>query len=135
MYKLRIKNKLTDLADLEKFIKKIGQDNNFTAKLIFEINLVLDELITNTIQYGYNDNQLHKIEIEAEVMENIVCLKIIDDARKFDPLQKKEVDTSLPLKEKIVGGLGIFFVKQKVDDIRYEYKDYKNYIYIKKNII
>ena len=56
----------------------------------------------------------------------------MDQGKPYDPLAKEDPDVSLSAEERDVGGLGIFMVKQTMDDIRYEYADGRNILKIRK---
>lgn len=134
MKKLSVENKIQSLNNIAEFIERFGEENNLSLKTTFELNLILDELITNTIHYGYSDSDVHFIDIFIEIENNNVNLKIIDDANEFNPIEKEEVDLEISLEEKKIGGLGIHFIKQKADNISYERKENKNILQITKKL-
>lgn len=135
MKKLSIENKIENLAKVAEFIEEFGDKNGLNQKMVFELNLILDELVTNTISYGFKDEGIHTIDIMVEKDDNEIKIKMIDDGGEFNPLETKEVDLNKPLKEKSIGGLGIHFVKQKADEIRYERDEDKNILYVTKKLI
>jgi len=102
------------------------------------IELSLDELLTNIISYGYNDNDSHLITVdlwlEGEDDSKFVIIRLVDDGVKFNPLEKKEVDLDLPLEEKQIGGLGIHLVKKLMDELHYERREDKNVLTLKKKL-
>lgn len=134
MNKLTIENKIQNLDQIAEFIEEFGNKNKLGLKIIFDLNLILDELITNTISYGYKDDEVHTIDIIAETNADVVKLQIIDDGEEFNPLETKEVNIDTPLKDKNIGGLGIHFIKQKADEISYERKENKNILRITKKL-
>jgi len=134
MNKLSIENKIENLNQLAEFIEGFGEENNLSPKVVFELNLVLDELVTNIINYGYDDKDIHPIDIIIEKKDDLIEIKLIDDAREFNPLEKENVDLTVSLQDKQVGGLGIHLVKQKMDEIKYERKENKNILYMNKRI-
>lgn len=134
MHKLSIENKIENLDKVAGFIEEFCEENNLVPKVVFELNLVLDELVTNTITYGYRDKDVHTIDILVEKKADLIELRVIDDAREFNPLEKDNVDLTISLQEKQIGGLGIHLVKQKMDEIKYERKGNKNFLYMNKKI-
>jgi anti-sigma regulatory factor (Ser/Thr protein kinase) len=134
MHKLTIKNNISNLDNIAGFVEQFCTEHDLTPKTCFEINLVLDELVTNTIHYGYTDDDIHEIEISLEKQDDRVLIKLVDDAKEFNPLEKEEVDTSTSLHEKSVGGLGIHFVKQKADEIYYSREEGKNILSLVKKL-
>ena len=83
------------------------------------LGLALDELLTNTVSYGYPDNGWHEILVDLEVTPGCVDLTVRDDGRAFDPLQSPEPDLSGEIEDREVGGLGIHFVRTLADELSY----------------
>jgi sigma-B regulation protein RsbU (phosphoserine phosphatase) len=52
--------------------------------------------------------------------------------RRASGIKKEDPDITKKASERKKGGLGIFFVKKKVDSIAYEYSDNKNILTLKK---
>ena len=134
MQKLTIENKIQNLDKVAAFIEKFGEDNELSPKLVFELNLILDELVTNTISYGYKDDGSHTIEIIVEKDADQIKIEVRDDAEEFNPLLKEEVNLETPLQGKRIGGLGIHLIKEKADNISYERKDGKNILQLIKKL-
>ncbi|MBU0475942.1 MAG: ATP-binding protein [Bacteroidetes bacterium] len=134
MKNLSIENKISSLSIIASFVEQFGAENNLSQKHIFELNLILDELITNTINYGYSDDEAHMIEISMEIENENILVKIIDDGNEFNPLSKEEVNINENLDQRKIGGLGIHIVKQKTDEIKYERKGDKNIVRFVKNL-
>ena len=63
-----------------------------------------------------------------------MTIVFIDNGKKFDPLQEKAPDVTLPLKERRRGGLGIFIVKKLMTDISYQYVEQQNVLTITKDL-
>lgn len=87
--------------------------------LTHAIDVALEELLGNTIRYGYDDGQEHEIRIEVVVADPEVKVTLTDDARPFDPTQVPEPARPGSLAEAPTGGLGILMVRRLVQDMRY----------------
>lgn len=98
----------------------------------FAVNLVLEEMITNTIKYGYRDDAVHEIDIALVLEPGEVSLTITDDGEPFDPFDQPEPDTSLPAEERPIGGLGLHLVKNMMNFCSYSREDGKNIVRILK---
>jgi len=131
---ISIENKIENLTIVAGFVENFGEDNKLDNKIVFDLNLVLDELVTNIIHYAYDDNDKHLINISLEKKENEIEIKIIDDGKKFNPLQKEEADINLSLEEREIGGLGIHIVRHKTDNISYERKNNQNILSLFKKL-
>ncbi len=86
---------------------------------VFAANLAIEELVTNIIKYGYDDADAHQIVIELAVSAHELRMKITDDGHAFNPFDQPEPDTSLPAEDRPIGGLGIHFVRNMLDDCAY----------------
>ena len=134
MQKLSIENKIKNLEKVAEFIEQFCAENNLSPKISFELNLVLDELVTNIIHYAYADKETHLIDLIIEKGLDEVKMKVIDDGHEFNPLERADPKTDISLQDRSVGGLGIFFVKQKVDKVAYLREEDKNILTLIKKI-
>jgi len=134
MKNLTIENKISSLNEIASFVEQFGAENNLLQKDIFELNLILDELITNTINYGYSDSEIHTIEISIEIESGSFLIKIIDDGKEFNPIERENADINVELADRKIGGLGIYLVKQKIDNITYQRISNKNVLNIVKKV-
>lgn len=100
-----------------------------------QIDVAIDELFSNIAYYAYNP-ETGPATVRVEVMEEPLSVEItfIDSGVAYNPLAKDDPDLSLSADEREIGGLGIFIVKNSMDDVAYEYKDGKNILRIRKNI-
>ena len=122
---LRIPGDLSEITRLPEVVESFGTQHGLPAKLLTSLNLVLEELVVNTISYGYDDQSAgadrddRMIEIRLRRDGDLITLQIEDDAKAFDPTQFDEPDTDAALEERDAGGLGIHFVKTLMDTVEY----------------
>ena len=131
--KITICNRLDQLEVLSAFIEKFSAERDLPGNAPMEINLVLEELIVNTIFYGYDDQDEHTIDINIAFEDKILQLQIGDDGREFNPLLHPEADTTSDLSERKPGGLGIHFVRKIMDEITYTRSGNKNILKLTKH--
>ncbi|NOU93621.1 ATP-binding protein [Paenibacillus sp. LMG 31456] len=132
---MELKNDLAELVRLHDWFSEWSGPLSIDSKTLFHLNLVCDELITNTILYGYQaigEPREHKIEVHLIVEGNDIELLIIDDGVAFDPLSLTAADTTLGMDERSIGGLGIHFVREVMDEVAYERIGERNTIRLKK---
>lgn len=103
-------------------------------KVIFQICLSLDELLTNIVKHGFRGEPGHQINIVVEKHINFFQIKICDQAPEFNPLLVLDSNTNASLEEREIGGLGIHLIKNSVDQFEYERIDNQNKVTLKKNI-
>ncbi|MBP0981999.1 MAG: ATP-binding protein [Oscillospiraceae bacterium] len=100
-----------------------------------QIDVAIDELFANIANYAYTpDVGPATVRVEVEEDPLAVVITFIDKGIPYDPLAKEDPDITLSAEEREIGGLGIFMVKQTMDEISYEYKDGQNILTIKKNL-
>lgn len=90
------------------------------------VNLALEEIVTNCIQYGYDDAEEHLIEIVLSVTGRVLTMLVIDDGRAFDASQVPTPDLSLAIEHRPIGGLGIHVLREMTDSMTYERTEGKN---------
>ena len=120
---------ITDFVDAE--LDRLGCP--LRAKM--QIAIAIDELFSNIARYAYGETQgLVTVRIESEDRPPVVSISFQDEGKPFNPLERGDPDVTLPARERKIGGLGIFMVKKSMDDVRYEYRDGKNILTIRKTI-
>ncbi len=111
-------------ADVEVFCAQTGAD----SASAFALNLCLDEIFTNIVEYGYKRDASNKVEIEylpvAEGGKTVgVQVHVRDSAPAFDPFSDAPApDVVSKLEDRDIGGLGIFLVKKNMDRVEYSRK-------------
>ena len=99
---------------------------------LFAANLAIEELVTNIIKYGYDDDAAHEITIRLVVSGSKLRIEISDDGHAFNPFDQPEPDTSLPAEERPIGGLGIHFVRNLLDACAYCRSEGRNIVSLTK---
>lgn len=113
-----------NLPNVIEFVTKMLGENA-DGKLVFELELICEEVFVNICNYAYGEN-VGKAEIEACKLSDCIVVKFIDSGKKFNPLEIADPDIKSPLEERNIGGLGIFMTKKLSDKLLYERTDNKN---------
>ena len=126
---LTLKNDLSELARIAEAIEAHGESRGWPVKWILNLNLSLDELITNTVSYGYQDTDEHEIRVTLTDQSGSLVVVLEDDGIAFDPFTAApEPDLEASAEERRIGGLGVYFVKTLMDEATYERLDSHNRI-------
>jgi len=133
-YSFELRSDLSELDSLCENLETFGKKFGFSKKLIFEINLALDELFTNIISYGFKDDKEHIVRVTLTPGNDELCLCIEDDGKPFNPIEFETPDVSCSVEECKIGGLGIHIMKKLMDEICYERCHKKNMLTLKKKI-
>lgn len=130
--KIILKNRLSELSGLAEEVSRFGQDNNLNTEIIHDLNLSLEEIISNTINYGYKDSAGHQISVEIALSGSAISAKITDDAQPFNPLQAPAPELEKPPSARKPGGMGVHLVRNLMDKIEYKREGDKNILIISK---
>lgn len=131
---IKIENQIGELAVLAAKIEELSEKWDLSMPLTMNINLVLEEAVSNVIFYAFNKDEKHLIQISIEVDENILTLEIVDDGIPFDPLAREVPDITLPAEDRPIGGLGIFLITKIMDKVSYKRQNNQNILTLIKNI-
>ena len=116
-------------------IAKLSAEYAITKSVENAINVSLEELVTNIISYGYDDDEEHFIDLDMSVVRNVLTVTIADSAKPYDPFSRPTVNVNRQLNEIIKpGGLGVHLVRNLMDDVHYERIDNRNVVTISKAI-
>lgn len=117
---LTIRNDLAEIGRIAPLIEGFCAEHGLGDEVAQAVNLSLDELLTNTISYGYDDDGPHQIDIRMiAAPSGNVTVTLSDDARAFDPTEAGDPDIEAELDDRPLGGLGIHFVRVMMDEVRY----------------
>ena len=120
---------------LSNAVKDFCEENSLSGEVTHDIHLVLEEVFSNIVFYGFCDQDEHQIFISLSLRNNTLVLEINDDGIPFNPLKSEAFNPKIPLEERETGGMGIHIVRELVDEIEYYRKQNKNILVMKKNNI
>ncbi len=123
---MAIKTTRDELERIAAAIEELGQQDDWPDDLVFRVNLVLEELILNIMDYGADDGDAD-ISLQIESESDSISIDLSDSGRPFDPLtEAPEPDLTGAVDERRVGGLGVHLTKTLMDDVRYSHEDGRN---------
>lgn len=132
--KLTIENQLEQLTLVASFVEELCEELGLDASLVFNLNLVLEEAMTNVIMYAFPEGGKHKLELTAATEGGMLSLVVKDSGIAFDPTAVPDADVTLTAEERPIGGLGIFLIRQIMDEVNYERVDECNILTMKKKL-
>ena len=135
MKELHVQATIENISLVTEFVDEQLEAIDCPIKAQMQIDIAIDELFGNIARYAYDPEvgpAIVRVEVQEEPMA--VILTFIDNGVPYDPLKRNDPDISLSADERDIGGLGIFVVKNSMDEITYEYKDGQNILRVRKNI-
>ena len=131
---LQLTNEISELQRVNQVVTEFAERHGIASELVFRVNLVLEEVITNVIFYGYEDGSVHDISVHLSWNDPHVKIEVEDDGVPFNPLEAPPPDIDKPLAEKQVGGLGIHLVREMMDTLEYRRANDKNILILKTKV-
>ena len=132
--KLVLINKVSEIEKLVLFVEELGEELNLPADLIFNLNLVLEEAVSNVILYAYPKDQTQEIYLSVKKEGTMLFFNLTDTGKEFDPTLMPEADITLSAEERQIGGLGIYLIRQIMNTIEYHRIEGKNVLILSKQL-
>lgn len=121
---------VNELQNVQSFVIETLSDLHLEMKLQNQLNIVIEELFVNIANYAYENGG--EVEIKVEAKMNEISITFIDSGMKFNPLEIDDPNIDAKAEERRIGGLGIFMVKNMMDDIKYKFENNQNILTIVK---
>lgn len=122
-----------NLQSVMDFVNDSLSDKGCSAKTLYQMELVLEEIFINIASYAYEGDErpvVLSIDFEEDPLAAIVTFK--DKGAPYNPLSRDDPNLALKLENREIGGLGIFLVKKNVDAIWYEHVNGENVLSFRK---
>ena len=129
-----IKNKVSELEKVARFVEEIGEELGLSMELQMNLNLVMEEMVTNVIFYAYPQDEEADIELLAKSDGKELTFVLSDQGKEFDPTAKEDADLDVNPAERELGGMGIFIVKNIMNKVTYQRLEGKNLLTMTKGI-
>ena len=117
---ITIPNQLPEIDKVNDQFEAFAEKHEISLKVITRMKMVFDEMISNTISYGFKDDNEHEIGIDIDLYGERLMTTITDDGIPFNPFAQDKPDTSLSVEDRDIGGLGIHLVKNTMDEYSYK---------------
>jgi anti-sigma regulatory factor (Ser/Thr protein kinase) len=126
--RIELVNKLSELPNVMGMLEKFSASEGLEKTVRQAAELSLDELLTNTISYGYSDSEQHEIQIDIGVHDNALKIVVQDDGVAFNPFDQEAPNLNMHIDERDLGGVGIHLVKEFMDDCAYQRVGQRNVV-------
>jgi anti-sigma regulatory factor (Ser/Thr protein kinase) len=127
MTELVISNDIAQLSRISDAMDRIAAMHGLGDKPLAQLQVALDEMVSNVIKYAWPDGDPHEMRVRIAVLTDGVRIDIIDDGVAFDPRMARPPERPSS-GARPVGGRGIHMVKQLVDRFEYARVDGRNHV-------
>ncbi len=128
---------VSDRAELEKlegFTADFALKAGLSDKDLFALQIVVEELVTNVIDYGGVPAGEHAVRVDLSTDNGELLIRIADRGKEYNPLLREDPDVTLPAEQRPIGGLGVHFCKKLTDAQSYERRDGCNVLTLRKKL-
>jgi anti-sigma regulatory factor (Ser/Thr protein kinase) len=134
LLELTLHNLSSDVPLAHQALDQFSTQNSLPIPDLAKLHVAIEEILTNIISYGYDPGQSGTIRIRFALESSALCVEVEDDARPFNPMKAPEVDISLPLDQKPIGGLGVHLIRNNVDSLSYRRAGKRNVLVLIKRL-
>jgi len=132
---LILQNRPEEKQRLLSALEEFARQHHLAPAVLRAADLALEEHLTNVLNYAYEDAAPHEIRIRLTLDNQRLQIEVEDDGRPYDPLSHPPVDTSVPLEQKPIGGLGIHLIRSVMDEVDYRREAGKNILRMRKRLV
>jgi anti-sigma regulatory factor (Ser/Thr protein kinase) len=133
-FELTLHNQLSEIPLAHQALDDFASRHDLPSKCVTPLHVALEEHLANVISYGYEPGKSGTMCLRFTLESSDLRVEIDDDARAFNPIEAPEVDTSLPLESKPLGGLGLLMIRKSVDGLEYHRNGARNVLTMKKRL-
>ena len=124
----------TELEKLESCTADFALKAGLSDKDLFALQIVVEELVTNVIDYGGVPAGEHAVRVDLSTDNGELLIRIADRGKEYNPLLREDPDVTLPAEQRPIGGLGVHFCKKLTDAQSYERRDGCNVLTLRKKL-
>ena len=129
VHSIVVTNQLSEIERLSQFVDRVTGQEHLTADDNANLNLLLDEIVSNVIRHGFDDAREHRIMVSLAVGDALATIEVHDDGRPFNPLEAAPPDFDAPVEDRI-GGLGIHIVRSIARTVGYRREHGRNVLIV-----
>ena len=123
-----------ELTKLEGFTADFVQKAGLSDKDLFALQIIVEELVTNVIDYGGVPAGEHAVRVDLSAEGGELLIRLTDRGMEYNPLLREDPDTTLPAEQRPIGGLGVHFCKKLTETQQYERRDGCNVLTLRKKL-
>jgi anti-sigma regulatory factor (Ser/Thr protein kinase) len=129
---LSLRNDVAELTLVTGALNRIGEEIDIPAKALIQLQVALDEVLSNIVKYAWPPTEAHVFQVQISVRAGGMEVVILDDGVPFDPRMQSPPKPVAPDVRPRPGGVGIHMVKQLVDSFEYTRINGRNQVILTK---
>ena len=129
-----LKNDVVEVNRLVTFVEDACKAAHMDEATSFNIGLAMEEAVVNVMRYGYPEGTKGEVQVKTFTSDGKLTFEISDDGKPFDPTTVEDPDMSLSARQRPIGGLGIYLMRQFMDSMNYRREGDRNVLTLSKNL-
>lgn len=123
---LKVTGSYKNLNAIAQFVTEWALKAELDERTIHAAQMAVDEASTNIIAHGYGGEGKGDIQLECKLVPAGLQVTITDFGQPFLPESMLDPAADAPPETLAEGGLGLFLLRQLVDDLQFEFGDEQN---------
>jgi serine/threonine-protein kinase RsbW len=107
------------LETIRDFVGRSAEQSGLSERDVYAVQLATDEAVTNIIQHAFGGEGNDEINIECDISPGKMTITIHDRGKPFDPGSVPEPNVKAELKDRKIGGLGMYLIRNMMDEVHY----------------
>ncbi|MCC5906457.1 MAG: ATP-binding protein [Balneolaceae bacterium] len=132
-YRKKINASTQNLSDVREFVSRHAEKHGFTSRQVADVQLAVDEACTNIIKHAYNYDASKELSIELEFDDEKMNVTLTDQGMGFDVERYKKPDLKKQIARKKRGGMGVYLIRNLMDEVNYYAESRENVLRMIKN--
>jgi serine/threonine-protein kinase RsbW len=109
------------LAPIGEFVTQAARVVGLDAQAVYAVQMAVDEAVTNIIEHAYGGEGRGTNKCTCHLSDDGLTVTLRDQGRPFDPASVPTPDLDADLEDRRVGGLGLYFIRRLMDEVRFEF--------------
>jgi len=113
--------RFSDLDQVRDFVGQAAEASGLDPEAVYQVQLAVDEAFTNIVEHAYGGECDKEILCTCQILANGLSITLRDCGQAFDPTRVPDPDLEADLEERRIGGLGLFFIHQMMDEVEFAF--------------
>ena len=121
MKMIKVPGRYENLVELSEYIRQAAQEAGLDDFAVYSVETAVEEACTNIIEHAYGGEGKGEIQCKCQVSDEGLTIYLHDQGKPFDPKSIEEPDIHAPLKKRKSNGLGLYIMRQWMDDVKFDF--------------
>jgi serine/threonine-protein kinase RsbW len=122
------------LEKIASFVRLEAESTELTHSDVFAVETAVDEAVSNIIEHAYKGEGVGQITCTCQTDPEGITIILEDCGSPFDPSMIPTPNLDAPLMERDEHGLGVFMMRQWMDEVHFEFEKGLNRLVMVKHI-